>query len=173
MIHNLQDEKEKLHRKQEASSRGFSDEELMKMIGEVENGEMLQAPVHLKNEVLTHIRTEKQRSRKRQVFTYRAQVLIAMAAAIFLLVLMPAGNAQIATFRPDWMIEQETEESRQEPLEAKAQKRQEKIDANWADYKEKQEKAQSRKEWLENITSGIEAFQIFFKNNFEIWRLIS
>ena len=71
------------------------------------------------------------------------------------------------------MIEQETEESRQEPLEAKAQKRQEKIDANWADYQEKQEKAQSRKEWLENITSGIEAFQIFFKNNFEIWRLIS
>ena len=40
MIHNLQDEIEKLHRKQEASSRGFSDEELMKMIGEVENGEM-------------------------------------------------------------------------------------------------------------------------------------
>ena len=96
-----------------------------------------------------------------------------MAAAIFLLVLMPAGHAQIATTRPGWMIEQETEESRQEPLEAKAQKRQEKIDANWADYQEKQEKAQSRKEWRENIATGIEAFQIFFKNNFEIWRLIS
>lgn len=173
MIHNLQDEKEKLHRKQEASSREFSDEELMKMIGEVENGEMLQAPVHLKNEVLMHIRTEKQRYRKRQVFTYRAQVLIAMAAAIFLLVLMPAGNTQLSISRPSWSIGQETEDFRQEPLEAKAQKRQEKIDANWADYQEKQEKAQSRKKWRENITAGIEAFQIFFKNNFEIWRLIS
>ena len=173
MIHNIQDIQEKMHRSQEASSHGFSDEELMELIREIENGEMLQAPVHLKKDVLAHIRTEKQNSRKRQVFTYRAQVLIAMAAAIFLLVLMPAGNAQIATFRPGWMIEQETEESRQEPLEAKAQKRQEKIDANWADYQEKQEKAQSRKEWKDNISTGLEAFQTLFKNNFEIWRLIS
>lgn len=173
MIHNLQEEKNKLHRKQEAPSYGLSDGELKALIGQVENEGMIRAPIHLKSNVMTHIRMEKQTAKKRQVFTYRAQVLIAMAAAVMLLVLMPVGGSQTAMPEQMFLAEQEASDPQMEPFEKKAMKQQEKIDAVWADYQEKQEKARSRRELRESIKTGLEAFQVFLTNNYEIWRLIS
>ncbi len=95
MIYQIEDEKKKIrHRSSDDFSGGLSEEELLKLIEEVETGEMIHAPVHLKNNVLTQIRKERDGNRKRQLFVYRAKVLIAMAAALMVLILMPAGRME-------------------------------------------------------------------------------
>ena len=95
MIYQIEDEKKKIrHRSSDDFSGGLSEEELLKLIEEVETGEMIHAPVHLKSNVLTQIRKERDGNRKRQLFVYRAKVLIAMAAALMVLILMPAGRME-------------------------------------------------------------------------------
>ena len=97
MIYHIEDEKKKMdHRSRDDFSGYLSEEALMKLIGQVETKEMLHAPVHLKVNVLAQVRKERRAGRKRQVFVYRAKVLIAMAAALTVLILLPAGDAEDA-----------------------------------------------------------------------------
>ncbi len=134
MIYQLENEKKK---KQQGNSGDFSgylsEKALLELIEQVENEEMLRAPAHLKENVLTQIRKERRAGRKRQVFVYRAKVLIAMAAALAVLILMPigsgAGDGQ--TFLP--------EQTAAVSMEQVAMERQKNIDDKWKEYKEARE----------------------------------
>lgn len=163
MIHNLQEEKDKLHRKQEALSFGFGDEELLALIRQVETEEMLHAPAHLKQNVMAQIHKQKHVAKKRQVFTYRAQVLIAMAAALTLLILMPAGGFDLEVLPQSWQIEMADADLEQEPLAEKALKRQQEIETEWAKYQAQQEKAYEKtyekKGFLEGVSDGLAAIE--------------
>lgn len=131
MIFNLEDEKRRMrHHGSDDFSGGLSEEALLKLIEQVEGTEMLHAPVHLKENVLTQIRNEHRAGRQRQLFTYRARVLIAMAAALTMLVLMPFGGAEDAG--GSFMQKQTYAVS----MEQAALERRKEIDDNWERYRE-------------------------------------
>lgn len=96
-----------MHREQDY----LSEEQLEQLITETEHGEMLQAPVYLKNEILDKIRMEEQKEKviempvrtgkkmtakeKKQAYMlYRIKVAGITAAAIFALFIIPAGSLE-------------------------------------------------------------------------------
>ena len=127
MIRNIK-EKKNLKQHYESGFSGYlSEEALTELIEQVESQEMLRAPVHLKSNVIGQIRRERRGAKKRQMFAYRAKVLVAMAAALTLLILMPDDRTESVG---NTSIQQQTDES----LEQMSIRRQEDIDANWEKY---------------------------------------
>lgn len=131
MIYNIKDEKRKsIHQSIDDFSGYLSEEALMELIEQVETQEMLRAPVHLKENVLTQIRRERKAAGKRRIFAYRAKVLIAMAAALTVLILMPTGEAEGSGHK--LLQEQPSTVS----MEQTAMERQKNIDNKWEQYME-------------------------------------
>lgn len=128
MIRNIEDGKKNLKQRQDSNFSGYlSDEELYELIGHVEEREMLHAPAHLKGNVIAQIRRKKRNAGKRQIFVYRAKVLVAMAAALAVLILMPYDRADMGN---GIFVEQRENEV----LEQMALERQRDIDAGWERY---------------------------------------
>lgn len=67
MIHNIE-EKHKLYERQSPALGMLTEEELAKLIEQVEEREMLHAPVHLKENVFVQIRKQRQRHRNYSFF---------------------------------------------------------------------------------------------------------
>ena len=133
MIRNIEDENKNLKRYLNSDFSGYlSEEALAKLIEQVETKEMLHAPSHLKENVLKHVRQDKRSAKNRQLFVYRAKVLVAMAAALTLLILMPEDRMES---EGSISVEQQVDES----LEQMAIRRQEDIDANWEKYLKERE----------------------------------
>ena len=133
MIRYIEDEKNKRSQRHDSGFSGYlSEEELNALIRQVESQEMIHAPVHLKADVIEQIRRERRGAKKRQVFAYRAKVLVAMAAALTLLILMPDGRTESMG---NMSIEQQAGES----LEKMAIRHQEEMDANWEKYLKERE----------------------------------
>lgn len=128
MIHNIEDEKKKVNRQR---SDGFSDslsnEALMELIRQVETEEMIHAPRQLKENIFDSLRLKQRTAKKRQVFVYRAKVLVAMAAALTVLIFMPDDHAGSMQKMP---IPQEERGF----LEEMAKQRQEDRDEEWEEY---------------------------------------
>lgn len=134
MIYQLENEKKKMKQRDGDDFSGYlSEEALLELIGQVESEEMLRAPAHLKENVLAQIRKERRAGRKRQIFAYRAKVLIAMAAALTVLILMPVGSVEDAG--QPFLSKQTTAVS----MEQAAEERQKNIDDSWEAYREEQE----------------------------------
>ena len=130
MIYSMEDEKKKLrHQSSDDFSGYLSEEALMELIGQVEAEEMLHAPVHLKENILAQIRKERKAAGKRQVFAYRAKVLIAMAAALTVLILMPSGSVEDSGYT--FLQNQPAAVS----MEQAAMERQKEIDDQWEKYR--------------------------------------
>lgn len=128
MIHNIDDKKKKIKRRQDSGFSGYlSDEALLELIDNVEEKEMLHAPAHLKGNVMAKIRRERHSAMKRQVFVYRAKVLAAMAAALAVLILMPVDYMES-------MGQIFTGQQADASLEQMALERQRDIDASWERY---------------------------------------
>ena len=128
MIQNINDGKKNVRVHQDSNFSGYlSEEELDELIRQVESKEMLHAPVHLKDNVMTQIRYEKRSMKSRQIFVYRIKVLAAMAAALMLVILMPDDHTEklggIAVLQ-----------TQNESLEQMAIRRQENVNANWDKY---------------------------------------
>ena len=138
MIRNIEEEKKNLKRHQGSSFSDYlSDEELYELIGHVEEKEMLHAPAHLKDNVMAQIRRKRRIAGKRQVFAYRAKVLVAMAAALAVLILMPDDAARSA----GQMIAGQQMSS---TLEQRALQRQRDIDADLERYPKERENGDVR-----------------------------
>lgn len=128
MIYKIEDEKKKVNRRRDDDfSGGMSDEALMELIRQVESEEMLHAPRQLKENIFTQLRKEKRAVKKRQVFTYRAKVLAAMAAALTVLIFMPNDRTESVQKAH---VQQEESGS----LEEIAQERQKNRDDEWEKY---------------------------------------
>lgn len=85
----------------------ISDEELLDLINEVENGAMLKAPVYLKGQILQTIQREEElrhrehsvrqpitghkKNIRKQLLVYKIKVIGTMAAAIIMLFLLPVS----------------------------------------------------------------------------------
>lgn len=160
MIHNIE-EKQKLYERQSSVSGILSEEELARLIEQVEEREMLHAPVHIRENVFAQISMQKQRAKKLQLFSYRAKVLVGMAAALTVLFLVPvegiggAGAPQTGIFgQISWKEQEETDEIEKEVLN-----RQKQIDQAWQKYQEEQEKENSREIYFTGIENRIRSFK--------------
>ena len=88
---------------------------------------MLHAPRQLKENIFNSLQRERRTAKKRQIFVYRAKVLVAMAAALTVLIFMPDDRAESVQKTP----------MRQEErgyLEEMAQQRQEDREEDWEKY---------------------------------------
>ena len=128
MIQNINDGKKNLRVHQDSNFSGYlSKEELDELIRQVESKEMLHAPVHLKDNVMAQIKSEKRSIKSRQILVYRIKVLAAMAAALMLVILMPDDHTE----KLAWIAVLQTQN---ESLEQMAIRRQENVEANWEKY---------------------------------------
>lgn len=151
MIHNMEDGRKK--QQHGDGLQGYlSEEELMELIGHVESHEMLHAPKQMKGNILTQIRQERRAAKKRQVFVYRAKVLVAMAAALAVLVMMP-GQGTVGRQKDVPVQQQEEAES----LEQMALRRQKNRDSDWKKYLEDQERGGIRG-FFEDINRRMDQF---------------
>lgn len=158
MIRNIDDEKKNLKRHCDSCFSGYlSEEALAELIEQAESQGMLHAPAHLKHNVLEQIRQEKRGAKKRQMFAYRAKVLVAMAAALTLLILMPDDRTEGVE---NMSIEQQADDS----LEQMAMRRQEEMDANWERYLARRERGGVRG-FFENLNERITEFAGMYDSN--------
>lgn len=152
MIHNIEDGKKKMKRwRNDDFSGGLTEEALMELISQVEAEEMLHAPKQLKGNIFDKLRRERRTMKKRQVFTYRAKVLAAMAAALAVLIFMP--NDRTESVQKVSVQQQEEEKS----LEQIAQRRQQDRDDDWEKYLAARERG-GVKGFFDNINEAVTQF---------------
>lgn len=152
MIRDMESEKKTLNRRHDGGFSGYlSDEALDKLIAQVEKEEMLHAPKYLKDDIMAQIGHKKRSAKNRQLFVYRAKVLVAMAAALTILILMPDDRTE--NMNGMWSVQQTQEES----IEQLALKRQENMDAEWKKYLEARASGGVRG-FLSNINEKVTAF---------------
>ncbi len=158
MIHNIED-KQKMYERQSPAAGMLNEEELASLIKQVEEREMLHAPVHLKENVLLQVRKQRQRTQKIQLFSYRAKVLAGMAAALTVLFLVPVGERETDRSsngifeRVLWQEQEDVDEIQQGALE-----RQRQIDQAWQKYQEEKERENAREAYFHGIESKIKDF---------------
>lgn len=152
MIRDMESEKKNLNRRHDGGFSGYlSDEALDKLIAQVEKEEMLHAPKHLKDDIMAQIGHRKRNVKNRQLFVYRAKVLVAMAAALTILILMPDDRTE--NMNGMWSVQQTQEES----IEQLALKRQANMDAEWEKYLEARASGGVRG-FLSNINEKVTEF---------------
>lgn len=151
MIRNIEDEKKRITRRHDSDFSGYlSEEELNELIGRVEEQEMLRAPAHLKDNVMAQIRRERRNAKQRQIFSYRAKVLVAMAAALTILILMPDDGMESMG---NTVMQQQADEF----LEQMAMRRQEDMNADWEKYLRERESGGMRG-FFSNINKKVTEF---------------
>lgn len=152
MIYNIEDGKKKMNRRQNDDfSGGLTEEALMELISQVEAEEMLHAPKQLKGNIFDKLQRERRAMKKRQVFTYRAKVLAAMAAALAVLIFMPNDRAE--SVQKVYTPQQLEEES----LEQIVQRRQQDRDDDWEKYLAARER-EGVKGFFDNINEAVTQF---------------
>lgn len=154
MIHNITEERKKLNRCDVSLPAPLTEEELMRLIETVEERELLHAPGHLRENIFSHIQEGKRKERQRALFSYRAKVLVGMAAALAVLFLVPVDGAK--TPQPgilETLYAEETESV--DEWERDALERQRDIERTWRRYQAGQERADARRKYFRNISEKI------------------
>ncbi len=124
MIHSWE-QKNRKNRMQANFSAELSDEQIAQMIAEVEAKEILPAPRHLKANVLEKAARQKKAERERRLLSYRAQVLVTVAASLAVLILLPAQGQGSGRY--------------QELQRQAYQLREEAADSSWERYQRQEE----------------------------------
>lgn len=154
MIHNITEERNKLNRQDVSLSDPFTDEELLALIGQVEESALIHAPAHLKERVFFQLDDEKQKRKMRQLFSYRAKVLAGMAAALTVLFLVPVDDRK--TIDLPWADQTDQGTADMDAWERDIMERQQDIDRTWMRYQEGQKRAETRTQYVWSIVETIE-----------------
>lgn len=157
MIHNITEERKKLNRRDVSLPAPLTEEELARLIGAVEERELLHAPGHLRENVFSQIVAERRQAKKRALFSYRAKVLAGMAAALTVLFLVPVDRAEKADLSQPGFQEAPYEEEMQgvDEWEQDIIDRQRDIDKTWERYREGQERADARRQYFRKFSEKI------------------
>ena len=157
MIHNMTEERKKLNRYDVSLPAPLTEEELMRLMETVEERELLHAPGHLKGNIFSHIQEGKRKERQRALFSYRAKVLVGMAAALAVLFLMPVDGVEAPQMPQPGILgtlyEEETESV--DEWERDALETQRDIERTWRRYLAGQERADARRKYFRNISEKI------------------
>lgn len=167
MVHNLQEEGNKnIQSRRQDFSEYLTEEELACLIAQVEAEGMLHAPKHMKSNVLKSLHVQKEAAKEKQLLLYQLRIAVTTAAAIAVLILMPAIGAKDtirASFRQMERKEWETtQRSRQEELQKEALKYQQEQSARWQEYQDKMQRDEERKGFFEDIQRKLTQFGIYF-----------
>lgn len=153
MIHNIADEREKWNRRESPLSEPLTDEALLELISQVEERALIHAPGHLKDTIFFQLDEERQKRKKRHLFSYRAKVLTGMAAALAVLFLVPVDKTGAMDMPHIGILERQQEKMEEaQEWEQTALDRQRDIDRTWERYQKEQERADTRKQYFESIT---------------------
>lgn len=169
MIHKLQNDlQDKNDRKDSLGHGDFSgyltDEELERLILQVETEEMLPAPRNLKQDILIKLHRRRKALKERQLLFYRVKAAVMMAAAIVVLILMPDVGEGESLFSIPTALERnrETEEQNvlweQETIEQRALNREEEKADDWRKYQDEMTRDAQRKEFTENLNKKLTQF---------------
>ena len=145
MIHNIME--------------SITDEELTRLIEQVEEQELIHAPGHLKENVFLQLDRQRRTAKKRQLFSYRAKVLVGMAAALTVLFLVPADGAEKVDSPRSSILSSllpEKETGGVDEWEQDAIERQQDIDKTWERYREDQERADARKQYFQDVKDKLQ-----------------
>lgn len=153
MIHNILEEREKRNKQDAFSADAFTDEELLRLIEQVEERELIHAPGHLKEDVFQRIDRQKERERSRRLISYRVQVLAGMAAALMVLLLLPieGQNAPEKVQTSVINLLQGNEVSPEDKWEQSVLEREQEIDRKWERYRKKQERKEAGEQYLREM----------------------
>ena len=137
----------------------MTDEELARLVEQVEERELIHAPGHLKENVFLQLDRQRRMAKKRQLFSYRAKVLVGMAAALTVLFLVPADGAETADSPRNSILSSllpEKEAGGVDEWEQEAIDRQQDIDKTWDRYREDQERADARKQYFQDVKDKLQ-----------------
>ena len=166
MIHNIMEERERRSGREGPLPVSFTDEELTRLIEQVEERELIHAPGHLKENVFLQIDRQRRTAKKRQLFSYRAKVLVGMAAALTVLFLVPADGAETVESPRNSILSSllsEKEAGSMDEWEQEAIERQQDIDKTWERYREGQERSDARKQYFQDFKDKLQ--------NIETWEV--
>ncbi len=157
MIHNMTEERKKLNRYDVSLPAPLTEEELMRLIETVEERELLHAPGHLRGNIFSHIQEGKRKERQRALFSYRAKVLVGMAAALAVLFLVPVDGVETPQMPQPGILGTlyEEETGSVDEWERDALETQRDIERTWRRYLAGQERADARKKYFRNISEKI------------------
>lgn len=157
MIHNMTEERKKLNRREASLPAPLTDEELERLIGAVEERELLHAPGHLRENVFSKISAEKRQAKKRALFSYRVKVIAGMAAALAVLFLVPVDGTEKTNMPQIGILgalgDGETpgvDEWEQDIID-----RQRDIEKTWERYREGQERADARRQYFRQFSEKL------------------
>ncbi len=160
MIHNIEEERKKQNRREAFLSEPFSDEELMRLISQVEEKALIHAPGGMKEEIFFQLGAQKRKRQKRQIFSYRAKVLVGMAAALAVLFLVPVNDSETANTLYSGIVGVlDRDEKARDEWEQEALDRQQDIDRKWERYCKGQERAYARKQYFEKIADKLTDYE--------------
>ena len=154
MIHNMMEERKKSNRRDVSLPAPLTEEELARLIAEVEERELLHAPGHLKGNIFSQIQAGKRRDRERALFSYRAKVLVGMAAALAVLFLVPVDGTGTSRMPQSGISGSVYDEEAQydDEWERDILERQQDIERTWERYQAGQERADARKRYFRKIS---------------------
>ncbi|MDE6603836.1 MAG: hypothetical protein K2K90_17165 [Lachnospiraceae bacterium] len=154
MIHNITEERKKSNRRDVTVPAPLTEEELMRLIGTVEERELLHAPGHLKGNILSQIQAGKRRERERALFSYRAKVLVGMAAALTVLFIVPVDGTDKGDMPRTGILESlyDGETQYVDEWERDILERQQDIEETWERYQAGQKRADARKRYFRKIS---------------------
>lgn len=164
MIHNITEEREKRYHQDVSPVAAITDEELLRLIEQVEERELIRAPRNLKEEIFQRIDREKKRKHSRRLISYRVQVLAGMAAALTVLLFLPIeGQNASERERPVFVNHfwQKDEKTANDEWEKAVYASRQEIDRKWESYQRKQERKEAGERYVQEIKD-------YFTNNF-IW----
>lgn len=158
MIHNIIAEREKRNKQDAFPADTFNDEEMLRLIEQVEERELIHAPRHLKEDVFQRIDRQRERERNRRLIFYRVQVLAGMAAALTVLLFLPI-EGQNASER-EWPafvnhFWQGDGEVANDEWEQTVLAREQEIDRQWERYRKKQERKEAGEQYLREMKDYI------------------
>lgn len=154
MIHNMMEERKKSNRRDVSLPAPLTEEELARLIAEVEERELLHAPGHLKENIFSQIQAGKRRERERALFSYRAKVLVGMAAALAVLFLVPVDGTETPGMPQSGILGAAYDEETQgvDEWEREILERQQDIERTWERYQAGQERAAARRRYFREIS---------------------
>ena len=157
MIHNMTEERKKQNRHEVSLPAPLTDEELERLIGAVEEHEMLHAPGHLRDNVISQISAEKRQARNRALFSYRVKVIAGMAAALAVLFLVPVDGTEKTDMPHSGILGALSDEETQavDEWEQDIIDRQRDIEKTWERYREGQERADARRQYFRQFSEKL------------------
>ena len=132
----------------------LSDEALEALIRETEEGTMIKAPEYLEENILHKIEYKEKVSAKRKLLTYSMKVMVAAAAAIAFLVVVPTVEQQS---RPN--------------METYVAEAKEQVNKDLQEQKEKAKKRSEEQNFLQSVNDASSAFCNFITETTNGWFL--